>query len=226
MILLGTLANVAAILIGGGVGLLIKKGVPKTYADTIMGGVGLCVIIIGVKGALSGQNTLLMILSMVIGAALGTLLDLDGKLDRLGAFAQEKLAKGNDTFAEGFVSASLLFCVGAMAVVGSLESGLKGDHATLYAKSLLDGITSIILASTLGPGVLLSVLPILVYQGGIALLAGTLAPVLGEAVITEMTAVGSLLIMMIGLKMLKLIDLKIANYLPAIFLPVLLIHLF
>ncbi|MDO4493313.1 MAG: DUF554 domain-containing protein [Clostridia bacterium] len=224
--MLGTLANVAAILVGGCIGLLIKKGVPQRLADTIMGGVALCVLLIGIQGALGSDNTLLVILSVVLGGALGTLLDLNGKLERLGDFAQRKFAKDSDTFAQGFVSASILFCVGAMAVVGSLESGLKNDHATLLAKSLLDGITSVILASSLGAGVLLSALPILLYQGGITLLAGVLAPVLGTAVVAEMSAVGSLLIVMIGLNMLKLTELKIADYLPAIFLPLLLIRFF
>lgn len=227
MIMLGTLVNAAAIIVGGCIGLLLKKGFPERISDAVMSAVGLCVLYIGISGSLAGQKTLVAILSMVIGVLIGTLLDIDRGLNRLGDYAQKKLTKGGDSgFAEGFVSASLLFCVGAMAVVGSLESGLRNDHSTQFAKALLDGISSIVFASTFGPGVLLSSIAVLVYQGAITLLAGALAPVLSEAVIAEMSCVGSLLIVGIGLNMLKLTKLKLANFLPAIFLPILLTRFF
>ena len=222
--MLGTIVNVLAILVGGGIGLLIKKGLPERITDTIMGGVALAVMYIGISGALEGSKTLVAILSIVVGGALGAWIDIDKGLNKLGDYAQAKLVAGKDgnsTFAEGFVSASLLFCVGAMAVVGSLQSGLTGDHEVLFAKSLLDGITSIVMASSLGAGVLLSSVSILIYQGLITLLAQVLSPVLAEEVVAEMTCVGSLLIIGISLNMLKVTKLKIANYLPAIFLPIL-----
>lgn len=224
--MLGALVNFAAILIGGTVGLLLKKGLPQRISDTIMGGVALIVLYIGIDGTLQGQETLVAILSIVIGGALGAWIDIDRGLNWLGAYAQEKLTSGDDkdgnTFAEGFVSASLLFCVGAMAVVGALQSGLSGNHEVQFAKALIDGVTAIVFASTLGAGVLLSAVAVLVYQGGITLLAGLLAPVLSDAIVAEMSCVGSLLIIGISLNMLGLTKLKLANYLPAIFLPILL----
>lgn len=222
--MLGTIVNVIAVLIGGTVGLLLKKGLPERISDTIMGGVALIVLYIGIDGTLQGQETLVAILSIVIGGALGAWIDIDRGLNWLGDFAQRKLAAKSEgsTFAEGFVSASLLFCVGAMAVVGALQSGLSGNHEVQFAKALIDGVTAIVFASTLGAGVLLSAAAVLVYQGGITLLAGLLAPVLSDAVVAEMSCVGSLLIIGISLNMLGLTKLKLANYLPAIFLPILL----
>lgn len=226
--MLGTIVNAAAILAGGCLGLLLKKGLPERISSTIMGGVGLAVVYIGISGALEGQNTLVAVLSIVVGAALGSWIDIDRGLNRLGDRAQAAFSKNSKggSFAEGFVSATLLFCVGAMAVVGSLQSGLAGDHSTLFAKSLLDGISSMVFASTLGAGVLLSAVAVFVYQGSITLLAQVVAPVLSDAVVAEMTCVGSLLIIGIGLNMLGVTKLKLANYLPAIFLPILFLLVF
>ncbi|MBQ8150429.1 MAG: DUF554 domain-containing protein [Clostridia bacterium] len=230
--MIGTLINCAAIILGSAVGLLFRKGMSKKISNTVMQGVGLCVILIGLSGALETQNTLLVIISMVLGGIVGSWIDIDDKMNRLGAFAQRKLTRGDDennTFAKGFVTASLIFCVGAMAVVGSLESGIQGDHSTLIAKSMLDGITSMILASTLGIGVMLSAVPILLYQGSIALLGTVIAPFLSTEVITEMSAVGGLLITGIGVNMLLEKDIKVANMLPAILIPFLyypIYHLF
>ena len=179
-------------------------------------------ILIGVTGAIETGNTLLVILSMVIGGVVGSLIDIDGKMNRLGAWAQKKLTRGDDennTFAKGFVTASLVYCVGAMAVVGALDSGIRGDHTTLIAKAALDGITAIVFASSLGIGVMLSAVPVLVYQGAIAMLGTAIAPLLSEVVVTEMSAVGGLLIMAIGVNMLLEKDIKVANLLPAILIP-------
>lgn len=227
--MLGTIVNAAAILVGGGVGLLLKKGLPARISDAIMGGVGLVVLYIGVSGSLSGENVLVAVLSIVAGGALGAWIDLDGALDRLGARAQATFAgrdgAGGSAFAQGFVSASLLFCVGAMAVVGSLQSGLAGDHATLFAKALIDGVSAMVFASAMGAGVLLSAVAVFAYQGAITLLASLLAPVLSDVAVAEMTCVGSLLIVGIGLNLLGVTKLKLANYLPAVFLPLLLVHM-
>jgi len=226
--MLGTIVNALAIVAGGIVGLLLKKGLPERISSAIMGGVGLAVLYIGIDGALAGENTLVAVLSIVVGAAIGALINIDKGLNLLGEKAQAAFKKdGTDsTFAEGFVSASLLFCVGAMAVVGSLQSGLVGDHSTLFAKSLLDGISAMIFASTLGAGVLLSAVAVFLYQGAITMLSSLLAPVLSDAVVAEMTCVGSLLIIGIGLNMLNITKLKLANYLPAIFLPILFLRFF
>lgn len=225
--MLGTVVNTAAVLAGGCIGLLLKKGLPERISDAIMGGVGLVVLYIGISGTLNGQNVLVAVLSIVVGGALGAWIDIDRGLNRLGERAQAALARGDgkaggSAFAQGFVSASLLFCVGAMAVVGSLQSGLTGDHSTLFAKSLIDGISAMVFASAMGAGVLLSAVAVLLYQGAITLLASFLSPVLSDAVVAEMTCVGSLLIVGIGLNLLGVTRLKLANYLPAVFLPMLL----
>lgn len=226
--MLGTLVNTAAILIGGGVGLLLKKGLNQRLSDAVMTGLALICLYIGVDGALKGQNALIATLSMVIGGVAGTLLNLDGGVNRLSRWLEARLVKekaANSQFSEGFISATLLFCVGAMAIVGALNSGLKGDHSLLYTKSLLDGVSAAVFASAFGAGVLLSAPCVLVYQGAIALLASLVAPLLPAAAVADMTCVGSLLIAAIGLNMLKLTKIKIMDYMPAIFLP-LLFHLF
>lgn len=223
--MLGTIVNCAAILVGGAVGLLLKRGLPQKLSDAVMQGLALICLYIGVSGALKGSNTLLATVAMVGGGVLGTLLDLDGKVNRLAHWLEHKIVKNDGdggTFGEGFVNATLLYCVGAMAVVGSLNSGLTGDHSVLFTKSMLDGVSAVIFASALGAGVLLSALPVLLYQGAITLLASALAPVLSDAAVAEMTCVGSLLIVAIGLNMLKLTNIKVMNFVPAIFLPVLL----
>ncbi len=220
--MIGTLINCIAILLGSSLGLLLRRGMKDSIAKTVMQGIGLSVILIGVTGAIKTDNTLLVILSMVIGGVIGALIDIDGQMNRLGAWAQKKLTRGSDennTFAEGFVTASLVYCVGAMAVVGALDSGIRGDHSTLIAKAALDGVTAIVFSSSLGIGVMLSVVPVLVYQGSIALLGNAIAPFLSDAVVNEMSAVGGLLIMAIGVNMLLEKDIKVANLLPAILIP-------
>ena len=220
--MIGTLINCAAIVAGSLLGLLLRRGMKDAMAKTVMQGVGMSVILIGVTGAIETSNTLLVILSMVIGGVLGAWIDIDAKMNRLGAWAQKKLTRGDDetnTFAKGFVTASLVYCVGAMAVVGSLDSGIRGDHSTLIAKAALDGITAIIFSSSLGIGVMLSAVPVLIYQGAIALLGNAIAPLLSDIVVTEMSAVGGLLIMGIGINMLLNTEIKVANLLPAILIP-------
>lgn len=222
--MLGTIVNAAAILAGGGIGLLLKKGLSEKLSNAIMTGLGLVCVYIGIDGALEGKNALIATLSIVIGGVVGTLLNFDGGVNRFAHMLEHRLVKNDDgsgRFGEGFVTATLLFCVGAMAVVGSLNSGLKGDHSLLFTKSLLDGVSAIVFASTFGAGVLLSAVCVLVYQGAITLLASLVAPVLSAATIAEMTCVGSLLIVAIGLNMLKLTKIKVMDYILAIFLPIL-----
>ncbi len=222
--MLGTIVNAAAILLGGCIGLLVKKGLSKRISDTVMSCLALIVIYIGIDGSLEGQNVLVTTISMTIGAVIGSLLDLDARFDRFAHFLEHKIVKNpgeGSTFGEGFITASLLFCVGAMAVVGSLNSGLSGNHEVLFAKSLIDGITSIIFAGTLGAGVLLSAVMVFVYQGAITLLAQVIAPFLSEVVIAEMTCIGSLLIIAVGLNMLKVTKIKVMNCVLGIFIPIL-----
>ncbi len=225
----GTIVNVAAILVGSLVGLLLKKGLPERITQALSIAVGLCVAYIGISGSLKGQNMLVAVLSMVIGAVIGECLNIDGGLNRLGDAVQRRFRKtdgGESTMAQSFVSATLLFCVGAMAIVGSLQSGISGDHNTLFVKAILDGISSIVFAATLGGGVMLSVIPLFIYQGAIALLAQFIEPFLSEAVIAEMTCVGSLLILALSLNLLKITKIKVANLLPAVFLPLALCPLY
>lgn len=217
--MLGTVVNVCAILLGCALGLLLRKGLPQRLRDTVMQGLGLCVILIGLSGAIGTSDTMCVIISVVLGGLLGAAVNVEKRLENLGNLAQQKLARGGDGFARGFVTASLVYCVGAMAIMGALDSGLKSDHATLIAKSALDGISAIIFASTLGPGVALSALTVLIYQGSITLMAGWLKPLLTDVIITEMSAVGGLLIVGIGLNMLFDKHIAVGNLLPAIFVP-------
>lgn len=217
--MLGTLVNMGAVVLGGAIGLLIKKGIPESVTDAVMKGVALCVLYIGISGSLEGEKTLAMIVAIALGAVVGTVLDLDGKMNLLGKKVESMVSKnGEGKIAVGFVTASLLFCVGAMAVVGSLQSGLTGNHETLYTKSLLDFISSIVFGASLGAGVMLSGFAVLVYQGIITLLAQALAPVLSTAVVAEMTSVGSLLIIALSFNMLGITKIKVMNYVPAVFI--------
>lgn len=222
--LTGTIVNALGVLGGTAVGLLLGKLIPERLSDAITKGIALCVLYIGISGTLADENTLVMIISMVLGVLVGELLRLDDRLNALGAGIERRFAahgvKGR--VSEGFITASLLFCVGAMSIVGALDSGLTGNHETLYAKTVLDTVTSVVYASTLGFGVALSAIPVLLYQGLIALGASLLAPVLTDPVINEMKAVGSLLIVALGLNMLGLTKIKVMNYVPAMFFPILL----
>ncbi|MGI5954071.1 DUF554 domain-containing protein [Dysosmobacter sp.] len=239
--LTGTLVNAAAILFGSLLGMLLtwlaghfsallpagSSLLAERLKTIIMQGVALCVMYLGISGCLEGNNSLIAILSMVLGALIGELLDLDKRMRSLGDWVQKRTEHlvtngGQASISEGFVTASLLFCVGAMAIVGALQDGLTGDHSTLFAKSLLDGISSIVFGASLGLGVAFSAVAILLYQGSISLLASFLQPYLGDAVIAEMTCVGSLLIVALSLNMLGLTKIKVMNLVPAIFLPILL----
>ena len=224
--MIGTLINAAAIILGSLLGLLLRKGIPQQLKDTLISGMGLCVMLIGVQGALGTENVMLVILAIVIGGCIGVALQIEKRLDRLGQKLQQRFSRGaDDSFGKGFVTASLMFCVGAMAIVGSLDSGLRGDHSTLIAKSILDGVSSIILTSTLGPGVMLSAVAILIYQGSIALLAQFVAPILTDRAIAEMSAVGGLLIVGIGLNMIRKDHIPVGDLLPAILTPLALIYI-
>ena len=225
--MLGTIVNASAIVGGCLIGLIVKERLTEKISSTIMNGLALCVLYIGISGALKGQDTLQLIICIAVGALVGEIIDIDKRLNNLGDIIEKKIngKKKNQTeekisISEGFVTSSLLFCVGAMAVVGSLESGLQGNHTTLFAKSILDGISSIIFTSSLGIGVILSSIAVLIYQGSITLLAGGLSTILTDTVISNMSAVGSLLIVGLGLNMLGASKLKVANLLPAIFIPI------
>lgn len=228
--MIGTLINAGLVLLGGGLGLLLRKGIPERIRDTIMQGLALTVMLIGIMGASETQDILCVIVSVVVGGFIGALADIEKQLDRLGKFSEKKLASEEGSVAQGFVTASLIFCVGAMAIVGAMDSGIRGDHTTLIAKGIIDAVTSVFLAATLGPGVLLSAAAILVYQGAIALLSIWVAPILTTEVIREMGAAGGLLVLGIGFNLLfPDRHIKVGNLLPAIFVPLLYLpisHLF
>lgn len=228
MPLLGALVNAGAVILGSLVGLLIrrlgKKAGSGRFEEIVMKGVALCVAYIGIDGLAQGSNILITVLSVVIGGLIGEVCRLDRGINRIGTMLESRFGTkdGSVSVTQGFVTASLLFCVGAMTIVGSLNSGIRGDHSMQYTKALLDGVSAIIFASSLGYGVLFSAGAVLIIQGGITLLAGTIAPLLSDMVIAEMTCVGSLLIFGLSLNLLGITKLKVINYVPAIFIPILL----
>lgn len=216
----GVLVNTATVLLGSTIGLICKKGIPERLSNAVMTAIGLCTVAIGFTGILDGENTLVLIISMVLGVLIGELLDIDGHVNRLVERVAGKAAGAGKAaqISQGFITACLLFCIGAMTIVGSLNAGLRGDNEMLLTKSLLDFISSIMLAATLGIGVLFSAAFVLVFQGGIVLLAQFLAPVLSEACIAELTCAGSLMILALGLNIVGITKIKVINFLPSLVL--------
>lgn len=219
--MLGLWVNAATIILGALVGSRLRGGIPEKYKDTIGYALALCVLTIGIQGAIQTENTMLVIVSAVVGSLIGEALRLEDRLDSLGAWVQKRLAKDDDGFSQGFISATLLYCVGSMAVVGSIEAGLQNKPDTLLAKAVLDGVSALILSSSMGMGVALSALPLLAYQGGIALLAMLLGNFLPAEAIAEVSATGSLLIIGLGFNMLGFSKarIRVGNMLPAILIP-------
>ena len=219
--MLGTIVNCLTIIAGSLVGMIFRNGIPEKYNQTVMQAIGLAVILIGMKSALGCNDLLIIIISLAAGSLIGELIGIENYLEKLGNFLETKFSKTSSSFSTGFVTASLMYCVGSMAIVGSLESGLTGNHDTLFAKAALDGIVGIILSSSLGIGVLFASIPVLLYQGSITLMAGLLKPLLVPAVISQMSAIGGLLIVALGLNMIRDKKLRVGNMLPAIFIPLL-----
>lgn len=229
--MIGNLINVIAILLGTGIGLLLRKGIPERLRDTIVQGQGLCVILVGLFSTFSADETsgvlvradlTCVIVCMVIGSLIGAWIDIERRLNDLGSAIERKFVPNasEGSIAKGFVTASLVFCVGAMAIVGPMNSSLQGDHSTLISKSILDGVFSIFFASSLGVGVGLSALAVFVYQGVFAVLAAWIKPLLTPDMLTQLSAVGGLLIMGIGLNMVyDKHHIPVGNMLPAIFMP-------
>lgn len=220
MALLGTIVNGLAIIIGSLIGIKLRK-IPEKVKVTVMQAIALAVIIIGVGMGLKSENFLIVIGSLAIGAVLGEKWDLEDKLNRLGKWLEVKTgAKEEGSFSKGFVTATLIYVVGAMAIVGALDSGLRNDHAVLYTKSMLDGFSAILFTSTLGIGVLFSAFPVMIYQGAIAILATQITnyvpQVIMDAFIVEMTATGGVMILAIGFNILGVTKIRVANLLPAI----------
>lgn len=221
----GTVINALVIVVCTLLGVAIKGGIPDKFRLILMQALGLSVLYVGASGSISSitaenAHPLLFILSLVIGAFLGEWIDIEAKLKDFGDWVENKTKKSNSNLSQGFVTATLLYCVGSMAILGSIESGINGNHSVLYAKSVLDGVMSVILASTLGIGVILSAISVLVYQGTITLFATALQPYITADMMREISAVGGILISVIGLNILELTKIKVGNFLPAIFVPV------
>ncbi|NTW70890.1 MAG: DUF554 domain-containing protein [Eubacteriaceae bacterium] len=220
----GNIVNALAILLGSLTGILFKNKISERFTSIMVEGLSLATMVYGISQGITTKNPLILFISIAAGAIIGEAFDLEEKLQRIGDYFQEKFQNSNNV-AQGFVTASLLFCVGAMAIMGGLESGLQGTHNILFAKSLLDGIMSVVFASAMGIGVAISAVSVFLYQGSIVLLSGILKPFLVPGVVTEMTAAGGVLIFGIGLNMLKIKRLKLGNLLPAVFIPII-INLF
>lgn len=223
--MIATFINAGLILLGGILGLLFKRFISDRFTSVVTHALALCVMSIGISMAVKTADTLCVIICMVLGTLLGELLNIEKRLDGAGEFLRRRLIKnedGNSRFTEGFVNAALLFCVGAMAISGSIEAGLNHNYSIIVSKGVIDGVSSITFAATMGVGVMFSVIPLIIYQGAITLLAAVVGPYLPPEVITEMSAVGGVAIMGIAVNMLGIPNLKIrvGNMLPAIFLPI------
>ena len=216
--MIGVFINCVAVILGSLTGIIFKNLIPKRLTDGIMTGIGLCTVYIGIDSSLCGENTVVLILSIVLGAIIGYLLDIDGKINAFSKALTSGISKkdSSENAAQGFITASLIFCIGAMTIVGSIQAGINGDISLLVTKSVLDLITSIALSATFGFGVLLSTLFVLVFQGSIVLLSSYIGPFLTTPLQNEMICAGSILIIGLGLNILGITKLKIANYLPAL----------
>lgn len=229
---LGTIVNTAAIIVGGLIGMILGKKLPARLQDTLMKGVGVCVLFLGIAGALekmlvienrvlSSQGSMMLIASVSIGAIIGELIDIDGKMERFGVWLREKSGSNGDTrFVDGFVTASLTVCIGAMAVVGAIQDGIGRDPSTLIAKAVLDFIIVLIMSSTMGKGCLFSAIPVFLLQGSVTLLSTLIAPILTEPALNNLSFVGSTLIFCVGLNLVWGKKVKVANLLPAIIVAV------
>lgn len=222
--MIAAIVNCVVIILGGLLGILLGSRLKEEHTRTIVAGLGICTMVIGITGAITTSNILIVIICLVIGTILGELLKIEHRLDTLGNWLKEKVAKngGGRRFTEGFVTASLLFCVGSMAIMGSFDAGLRGDYSTIFAKSALDCVMAVTFAATMGVGVLFSGAAVLIYQGALTLLAGVVEPYLSAEVVQEMSAVGGVLLIGTGMNIIGLTKdrIKVGNMLPAIFFPV------
>jgi hypothetical protein len=229
----GTIVNVLAVLLGGGIGLFLKKGLKERYQEILMQALGLATIFIGISGTLKGMfaiqdgslqttGTMLMIFSLVLGSILGEWIDLESKMESFGEWLKQKCGGRDDNqFVEGFVAASLTICIGAMAIVGALQDGMTGDASMLYAKAVLDGVILIVFASAYGKGALFSAIPVGIWQGGITLFARALEPLFTDQIIADLSFVGNALIFCVGVNLAFGKKFRVGNMLPALIFVVL-----
>ncbi len=223
MVFLGSIVNAIGVILGSLIGIVFKKWIKEELGEMIFSGIALVILYMGITGAIVEMDATILIFSMVFGASIGYLLNIDAKITQFADKVNERFnGKSQDqTFAKSFITGCVLYCVGAMTLVGALESGLYLSHETLYAKTVLDFISSIIIASTMGIGVMFSAIIVLLYQGSISLFASLIQPYLAETVISQISVVGSLLVIALGLNLLKATNIKIANLIPAMFMPIL-----
>ena len=234
MIGLGTIANTIAVIIGGGIGLFLKKGIKKTLQDSLLQAMGIAVLFIGIGGTLSQMlvfkdghlettGTMLMIFSLLIGTLIGEIINIEAKLEKLGEFARKILhADEQSKFVDAFVTVTLVICIGAMAIIGALQDGLSGDYSLLLTKAILDGVICMVFASIMGAGVLLAALPLFIYQGLITLCASFISPYLTTAMINDICYIGNILITIIGINLTfnNIIHIRVGNMLLALIVPV------
>lgn len=219
--MLGTIVNALAIVVGGIIGIIFKNIIPDKLSESLLKATGLAVVTVGIRLSLVGENLTLLIISVIAGTLIGELLDIEGRLDRLGQNIEGRLKNKDSNITAGFVSCTLVYCVGSMSIMGAIQSGLTGNHEILFSKALIDGIVSISMAVSMGVGVIFSSISVLLYQGLLTILAQFVQSLLSPEVISEMTAVGGTVIMAIGLNFLEIKRVKVGNMLPAIFLPIL-----
>lgn len=219
--MLGTIVNSLAIVIGGIIGIIFKNVIPDKLSESLLKATGLAVVTVGIRLSLAGENLTLLIISVIAGTLIGELLDIEGNLDRLGQAVEGKIKNKDSNITAGFISCTLVYCVGSMSIMGAIQSGLTGTHEILFSKALIDGIISISMAVSMGVGVIFSSISVFLYQGLLTILAQFVQSLLSPEVISEMTAVGGTVIMAIGLNFLEIKRVKVGNMLPAIFLPVL-----
>ena len=216
--MLGVLVNSVAVIIGGLIGLIFKSKISDKVSKPVMVGLGVCVLYIGISGSLEGENVLIAITAIVLGIITGTVLNIDDNINKLANKVEQKFKKENsvESLSEGFVTATLLFCIGAMTITGSIQAGLVNDNSILITKSILDFVSAIMLAASLGRGVLLSSISLLITQGLLVILSSVIAPYINDSLINEITCVGSLIIILIGTNLMGITKVKVADFLPAI----------
>ncbi|PKQ67912.1 DUF554 domain-containing protein [Labilibaculum manganireducens] len=224
--MIGTLVNVIAILIGGSLGLLFRTRIPDRMFKIVFQAIGIFTLYLGVSMALKANELLLMVFSLVVGSLIGEFLRLEDRVENLSELLKKKIGSKDDKFSTGFVTSFMLFCLGAMTILGSMEEGMGKEPTLLLTKSMMDGFSAVALAAVMGVGVIFSVIPLLIYQGGLTLLAALFGEVIPEAIITEMAGVGGVLIIGLGISILEIKKIKVLNMLPALFVEVLLCYIF
>ena len=220
--MLAVAVNAVTVILGSLLGLLLNKRLKAEYTKTIVACMGICTMVIGITSAIATSNIIIVIVCLVLGTILGELIKLEQRMDGIGNALKKKVPNSGGRFTEGFVTASLLFCVGSMSIMGSFEAGLNSDYDIIFAKSAMDGIMAVTLSATMGVGVIFSSLTVIVYQGALTLLAGVVAPLLTDPIITEMSAVGGVMLIGTGMNIIGLTKdrIRVGNMLPALIFPI------